>query len=188
VRAAADATLRPALLSEQATAKITRGALAGAADTELCASVHRATGGNPFYLLELLRALKGVDHLRAGDLDEMLDRRGLDGIALQLGARLRRINPHALRLAQAVAILAEGSELRQAAAIASMDMAEAMSRTTELVRLDVLAEDQPPRFLHPIVRHAVVQTLSTAEHDALHRTAAKVLHAEGSPAERLPRT
>jgi len=185
VRAAANATLHPTLLSEHATAQIARVALAKAADDELCASIHRATGGNPFYILELLRALKSVDHPEARAIEGTLGRRDLDGIALQLGARLRSLDPHALRLAQAIAILAERSEVRQAAAIASMDMTEALSRATELVRLDILAEDRPPRFLHPIVRHAVIQTLSTAEHDAAHRTAAKLLHAEGSSAERV---
>src|SRR5262249_32935031 len=87
--------------------------------------------------------------------------------------------------AQAIATLVEGSELRQAATIASMEMAEAMSLATELVRLDVLGEDRPPRFLHPIVRHAVIQTLSSAEHDGANRAAANMLQAEGSPPERI---
>jgi DNA-binding CsgD family transcriptional regulator len=185
VRAAADATLRPALLSEQATARIARVALASEVDNELCAGIHRATGGNPFYVLELLRALKRANHPGAGAIQDMFGQRGLDAIGLQLGARLRSLDPHALRFAQAIAVLAEGSQVRHAAAVASMDMAKAMSLATELVRLDVLAEDQPPRFLHPIVRDAVIQTLSSAEHDAIHRTAARVLHAEGSSTERV---
>src|SRR5262249_10175337 len=59
------------------------------------------------------------------------------------------------------------------------------SLAAELVRLDVLGEDRPARFLHPIIRHAVIQTLSSAEHDTMHRMAANVLHAEGAPAERI---
>jgi predicted ATPase len=62
VRAAAGTTVRPALLSEQAVAAIARRTLGSRADGDLCASVHRATGGNPFYVLELLRALKRADH------------------------------------------------------------------------------------------------------------------------------
>ena len=53
--------------------------------------------------------------------------------------------------------------------------------TTELVRLEVLGGDRPSRFIHPIVRHAVVQTLSSAEQDVAHRAAARVLHAERAP-------
>ena len=186
VRAVAAATVHPALLSEQATAHIVRVTLGSAADDEMCAGIHRATGGNPFYVLELVRALKGTDHPRGAEaVEETIGGRGLDGIALQLGARLRSLDPHTLRLAQAIAILGDGCELRQAAAISSMDMTQAISLATELVRLDVLAEDRPPRFLHPIVRHAVIQTLSSAEHHSLHGAAANVLHAVGSPAERI---
>ena len=51
---------------------------------------------------------------------------------------------------------------------------------TDLLQ-QVLGEDRSPRFIHPIVRHAVVQTLSPAEQDAAHRAAARVLHAERAP-------
>ena len=66
-----------------------------------------------------------------------------------------------------------------------MKMAHAISLATELVRLDVLSEDQRLTFLHPIVQHAVIRTLTSAEHDATHRAAAKVLYAERLPAERI---
>src|SRR5262249_42839600 len=173
-------TVRPALLSEQAIAHIARGTLGNAADDDMCASIHRATGGNPFYVQELLRALKRADP-PGGEraIERAIGRSGLDGIALQLRARLRGLDPHAFRLAQAIAILGDGCELRQAAAISSIEMAQAISLAAELVRLDVLGEDRPARFLHPIIRHAVIQTLSSAEHDTMHRMAANVLPAEG---------
>jgi DNA-binding CsgD family transcriptional regulator len=178
VRAAAGTTVRPALLSEQAVAAIARRTLGSRADGDLCASVHRATGGNPFYVLELLRALKRADH--PGGARAIEDAVSLDGLAVQLGARLRNLNPHSLRLARAIAILGDGCELRHAAVISQMEMAEAIPLAAELVRLDVLGADRPPRFIHPIVQHAVVQTLSSAEQDAVHRAAAVVLHAERS--------
>jgi DNA-binding CsgD family transcriptional regulator len=186
VRAAADATVRPALLSEQAIASIARRMLGSVADEGMCVGIHRATGGNPFYVLELLRALKRADH-RGGAcaIEDAISSRGLDGVALQLGARLRSLDPNALRLAQAIAILGEGCELRHAAAISSLEMAQAISLATELVRFDVLGEDRLLRFLHPIVQHAIIQTLSSAEHDATHRTAANVLLTERLPAERI---
>jgi hypothetical protein len=33
-----------------------------AVEGDVCASIHRATGGNPFYVLELVRGLKRADH------------------------------------------------------------------------------------------------------------------------------
>ena len=179
VRAAAAATLRPGLLSEQAVAAIAHKMLGMTVEGDMCASIYRATGGNPFYVLELLRGLKRADHPRGARVIEDAASRGdLDGVALQLGARLRNLSPHALGLAQAIAILGDGCELRHAAAIAQTQIAHAMSLATDLVRLDVLGGDRPPRFIHPIVQHAVLQTLSSAEYDGAHRAAAGVLYAE----------
>jgi predicted ATPase len=48
VRAAANATVRPSLLSEQAVAAIAQKMLGIAVEGDACASIHRATGGNPF--------------------------------------------------------------------------------------------------------------------------------------------
>jgi ATP/maltotriose-dependent transcriptional regulator MalT len=146
------------------------------------ALAHRATGGNPFYLREFLRALERAgESSRPHALEDAVGLGGVDGIALQLRARLQRLNPAALHLAQALAILGDGCDLRHAAAVAAVGMQQATYLATDLVGLEVLGADRPPRFIHPIVRHAVVQTLSRAEQDAAHRAAARVLHAEGAP-------
>src|SRR5262249_46238707 len=163
-------------------AAIVRGVLGSRADDDVCALAHRATGGNPFYLREFLRALErapGSIGPRLA-LDDVVDG-GLDSVALQLRARLQRLDPAALRLAQALAILGGGSDLRHAAAVAGIVMDQATSLATALVRLEILGDDRPPRFIHPIVRHAVVQTLSSAEQDAAHRAAARVLDTERAP-------
>ena len=102
-------------------------------------------------------------------------------MALQLRARLQNLNPAALRLAQALAILGDGCDLRHAAAVADIAMDQAACLAAQLVRLEVLGEDRHPRFIHPIVRHAVMQTQSSAEQDVSHRAAARVLDAEHAP-------
>ncbi len=186
VRAAAGATVRPALLSQQAVATIAQRLLGSSADDEMCARIHRATGGNPFYVLELLRALKQADcPSGARAIDEAVGHGGLDGIALQLGARLRGLNPNLLRLAQTIAILGDGCELHHAAAISQMQMNHAVSLAAELVRVDVFGGDRPPRFIHPIVQQAVAQTLSSAEQEAGHRAAARLLYRERAPPARI---
>jgi DNA-binding CsgD family transcriptional regulator len=186
VRAAASATVRLALLSQQGVMAIARRTLAKNAAVDICAAIHRATGGNPFYVLELLRALERADQPSgARAIEDVINRGGLDGVALQLGARLRNLNPSLLGLAQAIAILGDDCELRHAAAIAQIEMAQAAYLTTELIRLDVLGKDRPPRFIHPIVRHAVAQTLSGAEQDAGHRAVARMLHTEHASPGRI---
>ena len=49
--------MRPAPLSEGAVVEVVRRELAADADESFCRACHRASGGNPFYLRELLRAL-----------------------------------------------------------------------------------------------------------------------------------
>ena len=182
VRAAAAATIRPSLLSRQAVGVVVRNALGSRADDDVGELAHRATGGNPFYLHELLRVLeRAADCSGLRALDDLAGLGGIDGVAVQMRARLQSLHPAALGLAQSLAILGDGCDLRHAAAVAGIAMDEATSLATDLVRLAVLGGDMPPRFIHPIVRHAVAQTLSSAEQDAAHRAAARVLHAERAP-------
>src|SRR6516165_8193876 len=173
--------LRPSLLGRESVASLVRKAL-GDTSSELAALAHRATGGNPFYLRELLRAAQ-----RGGDPRRLLSLE--DGVAetveLQIRARLASVEPAALRLAQALAILDDGCELRLAARLARVALERARRLAAELVALEVLGTDDPARFIHPIVRQAVGQTLSNAERDEAHRAAARALHAEGAPAGRV---
>jgi hypothetical protein len=80
--------VRPGLLSEQAVAAIARKMLGIAVDADLCVSIHRATGDNPFYVLELVRGLKRANDPRGERvIEDAFGRGDLDGVALQLGAR-----------------------------------------------------------------------------------------------------
>jgi tetratricopeptide (TPR) repeat protein len=181
VRDAATRVLRPRLLTVGAVGAIVRARLGGKAGDELCADVARASGGNPFYVRELLRAAEvHGDPLVGLDLDELLARGG-EGLARQVAARVRRLDPRALRFAQALAVLGDACELRHAAAVANVDMEAAVRLAAGLVRLEVLAEDAPPRFLHPIVREAVEASLASDERDFAHRAAARLLNADVAP-------
>ena len=121
VRAEAAAVLRPALLSEEAVSAVVRAAAGGEASDELCAAVYAACGGNPLYLTELLRAAEPERPAagRAGSGELLAG--GLEGIARQVITRVRGLGPDALGLAQALAVLGDGCELRHAAAIAGVD-------------------------------------------------------------------
>ncbi|HET7421498.1 MAG TPA: AAA family ATPase [Candidatus Dormibacteraeota bacterium] len=187
-RAAADASLRalysgatvvhPKLLSQDAVAAVVRDSIGDQAGDELCAAIYQGSGGNPFYLHELLRPVAA-----AGDILTDLNAAGLlaaagQGVMRHLAARIEGLSPAALRLAQALAVLGDGCDLRHAAAIAEVDTDAAMRLAVGLVRLEILADDDPPRFLHPIVRQAVETSLRSDERDALHRAAARLLHGD----------
>jgi DNA-binding CsgD family transcriptional regulator len=173
--------VRPNLLSGGAVGAIVRERLGGETSEDLCADVTRASGGNPFYVQELLRAVELDGGPLAGlDPAELLARGG-EGVAGQVAARVRRLDSRALGLAQALAVLGDGCELRHAARVAGLEIGPAVRLASGLVRLEVLAEDEPPRFLHPIVREAVEASLASDRRDSAHRAAAWLLHADGAP-------
>ncbi len=177
----ARAVVRPELLSATAVDTIVRSALGNGVSEEVCAAAYAASGGNPLYLTELLRAAR-LGGRPVGDLDpaELLAG-GSEGVARRVLAGVRSLDRRAVALAHGLAVLGDGCELRRAAAIAGVEMPEAISLAAGLVRIEVLAGDDPPRFVHPVVRDAVVASLPSDQRDALHRSAARLLHAEGAP-------
>jgi DNA-binding CsgD family transcriptional regulator len=175
LRAQAPTVVRPALLSERAVSAIVRATDGGATDA-LCSALWTASGGNPLYLHELLRE---IDH------DAPAPAGGSERIARRVVARVRCLDPDALGLAGALAVLGDGCELRHAAAIAGVGIADATRLAAGLVRVEVLAADDPPRFIHPVVRDAIDASLGNDERDAGHRAAARLLHADRAPPGRV---
>ena len=177
--------IAPALLSTAAVADLVRGVHSFEASDELCAAIHDASGGNPFYLHELVRAIqqdgRPPDEL---DLTRLLVI-GPQDIATRLVARVVGFDPAALALAQALAVLSDGGELRHAAEIASLPMALTERLAEGLVRLEVLAPDEPMRFVHPVVREALEGSMRRDERDQAHRHAARLLHRDGAPAGQI---
>jgi DNA-binding CsgD family transcriptional regulator len=181
VREAAVEVLSPALLSGQAVRAAVREAAGAEAGDELCAAVYAACGGNPLYLAELLRAAewegRPLAELDTGQLMTV----GLEGIARRVIGRARSLGPEALALAEALAVAGDGCELRHAAEIAGVPMESATQLADGLVGADVLATDDRPQFVHPVVRAALESSLGSAERDRAHRYAARLLHADGHP-------
>lgn len=173
--------VRPRLLTDAAVATVVRDVLGLGATPELCAAAAQRSGGNPFYLREILRMAGPEDGARAGWREAPRGATGAAPLVQQVAARVRSVDPQALRMAQALAILGDGSELRHAAAIAGLSVGGAARNASELVRLEVLADEDPPRFLHPVVREAVEGSMTTDERERAHRQAARLLHAEGAP-------
>jgi predicted ATPase len=165
IRTAAPA-IRPALLSAAGVAAIVRAALGAGTPDATCQALREASGGNPFYLGELLRAQAtaetGGARLPAGA-----------AVARNLEARIRRLDPAALGLAQALAVLGDEGQLRHAMALTGLDADAAVRLAAALVRVEVLAAAHPPRFLHPVVRAAVDASLGSDERDRMHRAAAR---------------
>jgi DNA-binding CsgD family transcriptional regulator len=177
--------LRPALLSEQAVSAMIRAAGGGEASDELCSAVYAACGGNPLYLAELLRAAEASGRPLASLQPAELLAGGLEGIARQVITRVDSLDPGALGLAQALAVLGDGCELRHAAVIAGVTTAAAVQLAGGLARAEVLAAGDRPRFVHPVIRDALEASLDSAALDRAHRRAARLLDGAAAPPGRV---
>jgi DNA-binding CsgD family transcriptional regulator/tetratricopeptide (TPR) repeat protein len=177
--------IRPAPLSAQAVARLMRETLSPGADDAFCAACHQETGGNPQLLRELVHevAAEGLApiEVNVARLRELEVRAG----SRALSARLSRLPPEATRLAQAVALLGEDSDFRQAAALAELDERATSTAAKALARVDVLRPQPPLGFVHPLVRAGVYETLAPVERDMGHARAARLLGEAGADPERV---
>jgi DNA-binding CsgD family transcriptional regulator len=181
--AATRLTLAP--LSQLAVRSIVRERLGLRATSEFVATCRELTGGNPFYLRELCLSLgaAGLEPTVANiaRASEM----GLETISRAVLLRAGRASPEAASLARALAVLGDCSEPRLVGALAGIGVGEAAVAADALTRADVLADERPLRFVHPIVRSAIAGDLTAAERASAHGRAARLLAADGAPPERV---
>ncbi len=178
--------VRPAPLSEHATTAMVRGRMPKAGDA-FGAACHRATGGNPFLLGELLSELaaEGVEGTTS-DVGKVLEF-GSERVGRAVRRRLRGLAPEATSVARAVAVLGPGAPLDEVASLAEADEETAAKAGDALVSIHVLAADRALDFVHPVVRAAVYEQIPPLERQALHAEAAKLLTARGAESERVAR-
>ena len=163
-----------------------RAALGAGTPDATCQALREASGGNPFYLGELLRAQATAQASAQATAESGGGRLpASEAVARHVEARIRRLDPAALGLAQALAVLGEEGQLRHAMALTGLDTDTAVRLAAALVRVEVLAAAHPPRFLHPVVRAAVDASLGSDERDRMHRAAARELDRDGAAPGRV---
>jgi hypothetical protein len=177
--------VRPAPLSTEAVARLLREGLSPYADDAFCAACQEATGGNPLLLRELVHAIaaEGLAPTEANvpRLRELGARAGSRAVSL----RLSRLQLEATRLAQAVAILGDDADPRQAAALANLDEQAASEAAAALARVDVLRPQPSLGFVHPLIRGAIYETLTPLERHSGHARAARLLADGGAEPEHI---
>ena len=177
--------LYPRPLSQAAAVAWTRDQLGTEAADEFCRACHTATGGNPLFLRELLRALDGAGVSPSAAAAAQVQTVGPAAIRRFILHRLAVLGAAPGVLAQAVAVLGDESELAVAGRVAGLAPDEARGAADELVRAGIFAPAGRVGFVQPIVRAALYEDLAPGERQARHAAAAQVLAAEGAPAERV---
>lgn len=145
------------------------------------------TAGNPLLVRVVDGALRNGE-LTAEDLDpERLAEVDAARLRDLVDARIGRLGDEAVALADAVAVLGDGTTLRDAAAVARLAPERAAAARDALVGADVLAGGPGLRFVHPLLRGAVLQHLRPAERSLLHGRAAAQLTSVGARREQVAR-
>jgi DNA-binding CsgD family transcriptional regulator len=177
--------VRPVPLSADAVRALVRERLGEEADEPFCAACHRATGGNPLFLRQLLTALE-ADHVRpdAAHADVVLEI-GPRAVSRTVIMRLARLSEDAIAVARAVAVLAESATLPAVAALTGISEARVADATGALARAEILRREAPIGFVHALVRDAVYQELPLGERELQHERAARVLLDAGAPPEQV---
>ena len=175
--------LQPAALSAAGSAALVRDAFDGRAPDVLCSACHEVTGGNPFLLHELAADLRADAIAPTAAAAAAVRRMTPQIVSRSVLLRLAPLPPAASTLAKAVAILGARADLRRAAALAGIDMANASAMATALLRVDILEDDRGLRYRHPIVRAVVLDELGGPERARLNGAAARLLAGDGVPPE-----
>ncbi|MGZ4330539.1 MAG: helix-turn-helix transcriptional regulator [Solirubrobacteraceae bacterium] len=171
-------------LSEHAVAKLVQLGLGAEVEPAFARACHDATGGVPFLVQELVRAIaeQGITPTApaASGVAALVPRAVSDSVV----RRLTRLSLAARELARAAAVLSE-ADLRLAAGLAGVDPGAAPTAADELAAAGILEQGRPLRFVHPIVRAAVEADLSAGERAALHAAAARQLADERASSPRI---
>ena len=155
-------------LHEDEVAELARSLLGG---DEVAARVHARTGGNAFFVEEVLRGLADAGTPEVPE-----------SVRHAVGARLSRLGDAANELLAVAAILGleQDADALQATAGLEPDVEEAA--LDEVLRARLLQPAATPRrfeFAHALVREAVLHELNVLRRQRLHRRAADALTALG---------
>jgi DNA-binding CsgD family transcriptional regulator len=167
--------LRPRPLGEHGSTVLVRRAFGEAAEGAFCSACHRASGGNPFLLTALLKAVLADGLSPTGGAVARIQTLAPEGIGRSVIVRLGRTSHDAAALACALAVLGGEADLRRAAALAGLGPAAASEAADVLSAAGLVDAGRPLRLTHPVVRAALYDELPAGRRALLHRRAAQLL-------------
>jgi DNA-binding CsgD family transcriptional regulator len=142
-----------------------------------------ATTGNPFLLIEMLRALDSEAAEPTDENAERLTQIAAAGVSRAILARLGQLGKESVDVAGAVAVLEPNAEVRLIAALAGLPAEIAAAACGQLVAARLLSDSLPLSFVHPLVRAAVLSDVSEAERAVAHARAARLLSDDGASSD-----
>ncbi len=177
--------IQPPPLSEEATLRLAGERLGGAADPAFAAACHRATGGNPLLVRELLGALAAEGVAPTAANARAVTEMDPSTVSRSVLLRLSKLPATAIAVAHAIAVLSEGASVAEIATLTGLDEAAVAAATGALARAEILRPEPPLGFVHPLVLDAVYRELSPGERELAHGRAAVMLRQRSAGAEEV---
>src|SRR5436190_7943385 len=172
--------MRPGGLGQESAAALARERLGDEPAAAFAAALETGSGGNPLYLVALLDAVWQQGLAPTAEHAPHVLELGPQAVSYGVSTRLGRLPAEATDLLRAAAILGDRTELPLAAALAGTDPGAALTAASALVRADLLRQENPLEFTHPVVRSAVLEQMSAEERTHAHRQAAALLLDRGA--------
>ncbi|GAA1756227.1 helix-turn-helix transcriptional regulator [Luedemannella helvata] len=168
-------------LTEAEAGALVAAATGGPAPARAVFALHQRTGGNPFFLEELLRGWQG------DDLEELADHPLPWNLAETLRRQLDDLTPSAMGTVEAAAVLGHRIPFDLLAAVTKATEDELIGVLRDLVDRGVLVEtgDDEFSFRHALVREAISEQMLGRQRRRLHEAALDTLLASngaGDPA------
>jgi DNA-binding CsgD family transcriptional regulator len=174
--------IEPRPLGEDAVGELARSYLGNHASAALVRACVHASGGNPLLLRELLREARAQRDESDGPSADAIAKLAPQEIGNLVATRVRRCSPDARAFAEALAVLDDHAELELVAAVSGLGQASAHAALAELDTAEVARADPHPRFVHPIFRRVVHESIVPGQRAEAHVSSARSLSERGEHA------
>ncbi|MGW3123899.1 BTAD domain-containing putative transcriptional regulator [Streptomyces sp. NPDC001107] len=174
--------IRPEPLGAAGVGLLVRRRLGALVHEDVVQACHRVSAGLPLLLTHVLATLETAGE---GTDPRVVEEAGIRAVSDLLLARLDRLPSATADVVRAIAVLGGGASLPAVAAFAELSEQDVTTATAALVRAEVVRDQYPLDFVHPLVGEAVLRRVSQRERPALHARAARLLDRAGAAPERI---
>ena len=181
VRHPAATHIRLGPLSRSDTARWLRQSAFPKAAEKFCTACQEVTAGDRYLLSELSQELQAQGIAGTAEDAARVSQIAPRGVADAVLLRVARLGPGAVELAEAIATLGSGCQLRHAARLAGLDPDEAARLVERLVAARLLRGADHLSFIQPVVARSLEAHRTPASRAEAHLAAARVLWDDGAP-------
>jgi DNA-binding CsgD family transcriptional regulator len=171
--------VRPAPLSERATAELINSRLEQPLPEDLTRICHAETAGNPYLLRLLADALRQFGIPQRPDAQARIREIGSRALTRGLARRLDSLDPAERALLEAAAVVGDLGGPVELARIIDIDPARAADAARQLARVDLLSSSESSELSHPLIAAAIRDQVRAGRREQLLRLAAEQLIDDG---------